>query len=447
MPKFCGKCGSKIDETTGLCPECNKNSDLLNTFETDKSDSHINTDIDTAVTSKSEYVEEKATNISEKAVVSKFCKKCGSKIDTDTGLCPMCNKIGDLHNISNAENSGAIVDTDINNAITSVPEHEEKVADISENTVVSKFCKKCDSKIDVDTGLCQKCNFSEINESIYSDNEKISVEIDYEEQKNIIENSNSNDSCYSDEKRSRFDNEKLEENELSDNGNSLKNKKNKVVLKATIISILVLLLLAVVAFLMFNGRVFYIVGVSESNVAKNNKVSAEEITKMLYGEENTTPNDTAGSSSAKAKSNPQEPTEKILESWQTSLIECCINDDENDGAQFVLLYINDDDIPEIYSMRKSKSEFDNYDIIYCVDNIGDSLGTSGVKVSCKSLYYYEKGNLCCEHTNDYDSVLTMSGDHQRLISTNATFNVDSAIYAPNCTSYTRDEIINIIENM
>lgn len=150
MPKFCGKCGSKIDETTGLCPECNKNSDLLNTFETDKSDSHINTDIDTAVTSKSEYVEEKATDISEKAVVS-------------------------------------------------------------------KFCKKCDSKIDVDTELCQKCNFS--------DNEKISVEIDYDEQKSIIENSNSNDSCYSDEKRSRFDNEKLEENELSDNGNSLKNKK------------------------------------------------------------------------------------------------------------------------------------------------------------------------------------------------------------------------------
>ena len=24
MAKFCGKCGSKLDETTGLCPNCNK---------------------------------------------------------------------------------------------------------------------------------------------------------------------------------------------------------------------------------------------------------------------------------------------------------------------------------------------------------------------------------------------------------------------------------------
>lgn len=24
MAKFCGKCGSELDETTGLCPNCNK---------------------------------------------------------------------------------------------------------------------------------------------------------------------------------------------------------------------------------------------------------------------------------------------------------------------------------------------------------------------------------------------------------------------------------------
>lgn len=23
MAKFCGKCGAKLDETTGLCPNCN----------------------------------------------------------------------------------------------------------------------------------------------------------------------------------------------------------------------------------------------------------------------------------------------------------------------------------------------------------------------------------------------------------------------------------------
>lgn len=28
MAKFCAKCGSKLDETTGCCPKCDSNNNL-----------------------------------------------------------------------------------------------------------------------------------------------------------------------------------------------------------------------------------------------------------------------------------------------------------------------------------------------------------------------------------------------------------------------------------
>lgn len=200
-----------------------------------------------------------------------------------------------------------------------------------------------------------------------------------------------------------------------------------------------LLLLAVVAFLLFNGRAFYIMGVSESTVAKNTKVAAEEITKMLYGEENTT-----GSSLAKAKSYAEESTEKNDESWKTDLIDLCINGEENEDASFVLIYVNDDDIPEVYVMHNSNSS--ENDFVYCIKDNGDGYDAGyGLNIPHRSLYYYERGNLCCAHTENYDDVYTMKDCWWE--STDVEFDINSAIYAPDCVSYSQSEIINIIENM
>ncbi len=101
MAKFCGKCGTPLDEETGLCPKCD---------------------------------EEKLIALQqEKQVVYKkrFCTRCGSNLDAN-GLCPNCDK--DKIAASNQDD-------------------EEKV-------VVNKqrFCNKCGSTLDEETGLCPKCD-------------------------------------------------------------------------------------------------------------------------------------------------------------------------------------------------------------------------------------------------------------------------------------------------
>ena len=118
--------------------------------------------------------------------MSKFCGKCGAKLNETTGSCLRCNNIRELHildeinNLDIDKSDNKVVDDETCSELNC---KETKEPDIIGSTVASEFCKKCGSKIDVNTGLCQKCNFSELKESIYSDNEKISVEIDYDEQK------------------------------------------------------------------------------------------------------------------------------------------------------------------------------------------------------------------------------------------------------------------------
>ncbi len=103
MPKFCGKCGTPLDEETGLCPKCD--AEKLMALQKEK----------------------------EKQVVykKKFCTRCGGVLD-DNGLCPNCDK--------------------------------DKIAalnqDSEEKVVVNKqrFCNKCGSSLDEETGLCPKCD-------------------------------------------------------------------------------------------------------------------------------------------------------------------------------------------------------------------------------------------------------------------------------------------------
>ncbi len=106
MAKFCGKCGTPLDEETGLCPKCDE--------------------------------EKLIASQKEKQVVykKKFCTRCGSDLD-ESGLCPRCDK--------------------------------DKIAalnqDGEENVVVNKqrFCNKCGSALDEDTGLCPKCDSKKLS--------------------------------------------------------------------------------------------------------------------------------------------------------------------------------------------------------------------------------------------------------------------------------------------
>ncbi|MGN1433222.1 MAG: hypothetical protein ACI4XI_05905 [Ruminococcus sp.] len=467
MPKFCGKCGSKIDETTGLCPECNKNSDLHNISETDKSDSHINTDIDTAVISEPEYEEEKPADISEKAAFSKFCKKCGSKIDADTGLCPMCNKTDYLHNISETDKSDSHINTDIDTAVISEPEYEEKAADISEKAAFSKFCKKCGSKIDADTGLCPKCDAVQN----YSDGQN---NPDEESEKATDGNSEYEENPVAPVYQDNFYGENPEDSETD----IKMSKSTKITISVIVITVILIIAFALLdLFGVIGTGIFKSFGIdpinSEITSTESTEVSSSVIETTIVDTtaESTTAETTVPKTTAKVETEPettkkaqssksessnaqsnnnasevQEPTEKNDESWKTDLIDLCISGEENEDASFVLIYVNDDDIPEVYVMHNSYSS--ESDFVYCINYHGGAYGASagyGLNIPHRSLYYYERGNLCCAHTEDYDDVYTMKDCWWQP--TGVDFDINGAIYAPDCVSYSQSEIINIIENM
>ena len=57
-----------------------------------------------------------------------FCSKCGTKLDVDTQLCPVCD-----------------------------------AEELNRRKQMPKFCTKCGSRLDVETGLCPICDISETN--------------------------------------------------------------------------------------------------------------------------------------------------------------------------------------------------------------------------------------------------------------------------------------------
>lgn len=52
MAKFCGKCGTKLDETTGLCPNCNAEKIVKRTEKTVELTSKVEENNESTVTAK-----------------------------------------------------------------------------------------------------------------------------------------------------------------------------------------------------------------------------------------------------------------------------------------------------------------------------------------------------------------------------------------------------------
>jgi len=132
MAKFCGKCGTKLDEETGLCPSCGAEKLIALQKEKEK---------------KVEIVYQK-----------KFCTKCGGPLD-ENGLCPQCDE----------------------EKIRALNQNDE---DGEENKVVRKqrFCSKCGFNLDEETGLCPKCDRKKLKDRVEDDQEEI-IEEEEEESK------------------------------------------------------------------------------------------------------------------------------------------------------------------------------------------------------------------------------------------------------------------------
>lgn len=76
MAKFCGKCGAKLDERTGRCPNCD------GVPETERKTEPVPPVRSAPVTSPP---------VGKRP--GKFCGRCGSTVDPQTGRCPVCDAV------------------------------------------------------------------------------------------------------------------------------------------------------------------------------------------------------------------------------------------------------------------------------------------------------------------------------------------------------------------
>lgn len=101
MPKFCGRCGTELNSKTGVCSKCNW-----------KKDSSIkNNEVNKAVQSYNNIDISNGMNSSKNTITKKFCGRCGFKLDSSTGLCPRCIAIktaSELDDESTANKSSVI---------------------------------------------------------------------------------------------------------------------------------------------------------------------------------------------------------------------------------------------------------------------------------------------------------------------------------------------------
>ena len=74
MAKFCGKCGAKLDERTGLCPNCDSVPEM------EKKTEPVPSVRSAPVTPQPAGQHP-----------GRFCGRCGSPVDPQTGRCPVCD--------------------------------------------------------------------------------------------------------------------------------------------------------------------------------------------------------------------------------------------------------------------------------------------------------------------------------------------------------------------
>lgn len=83
MDRFCGKCGARLDERTGLCPVCDPTADIINTVRSRAEEE--------TVVPESDPVRQTAAPQPQGQPVRRmaYCARCGSALDA-WGHCPAC---------------------------------------------------------------------------------------------------------------------------------------------------------------------------------------------------------------------------------------------------------------------------------------------------------------------------------------------------------------------
>ena len=83
MDRFCGKCGARLDERTGLCPVCDPTADIINTVRSRAEEE--------TVVPESDPVRQTAAPQPQGQPVRRmaYCARCGTALDA-WGHCPAC---------------------------------------------------------------------------------------------------------------------------------------------------------------------------------------------------------------------------------------------------------------------------------------------------------------------------------------------------------------------
>lgn len=301
--------------------------------------------------------------------MAKFCGKCGSKIDDITGICPECSNISKAENTYKTKTAEITVFADDTEEMDITADND---AETAEKSYSPKFCGKCGCKMDSQTGKCPVCD-----SPVFA--------------RNTDSNNNTNDKFESDYQKEDYE-------EKSSKG------KLAAVIVSSVLVVVMVAFLALDLFEVIDTGIFRNLGItpfsSESSADEADKSQEDKENPEQSAQDETTIAELTENSSESTNESSQQSSEDA-ELWKNALIEC-VNESENDDAVFSLVYINDDDIPEVYAVKKSQTS--GSDMVYYTDTDGNTNGTS---IGNKSLRYMERGNLCCSHESDGDTVYTI----------------------------------------